>query len=71
MPVNAQTDDNVRYVFRGWLKLTGLQQAELSDLIDEYRSSPEIVRERLRDTPPHVSKMEIGPLGKPCPCCGT
>lgn len=58
-------------VFKGWLELTDDERRLLSDAIRQYSektsSGKQVLKEEVRAS---VTKMQTGPLGPTCPCCG-
>jgi len=64
-------NDKTKRVFLGWLGLTTAERQELEKEIRRFLVSTESdqrqVRESTRST---VMKMDTGPLGTPCSCCG-
>lgn len=72
--VSEEEDDmneKTSRVFAGWLVLTSDEQKELQKAVQQYYDSSDFrkkeIRESMRD---RATKMETGPLGKGCPCCG-
>lgn len=58
-------------VFNGWLELNSYQRTELEIAMKDYQEAPEDRRRRLHEsTRDSVFKVETGPLGSSCPCCG-
>lgn len=61
-------------VLRGFLNLTGSERDELVDWWNSYLKLDLDKRRQkeseLRDSENIVSKMAVGPLHDPCPCCG-
>jgi hypothetical protein len=58
-------------VFNGWLALSEAERSEFEKAVREYNATPMEKRARLREsTRDHVTKMQTGPLGQGCPCCG-
>jgi len=58
-------------VFNGWLALTPVERAEFDKAVREFNAGSsfkqEEVRKSLRE---HLNKMQTGPLGSACACCG-
>ena len=58
-------------VFNGYLKLTTAERSELVKAINEYvESGTEKQASVMAENFSHVAKMDIGPMGGSCPCCG-
>ena len=72
MPLTTNTNEDVRLVFKGWVNLSERERREVIDLIGEYQRGSDTDQRRLRESAnrERAVKMEIGPLGNPCPCCG-
>jgi len=64
-------NDKTGKVFNGWLGLTSEERRDfqnaIRDFIDATDSRKTEIRESLRKS---ATKMETGPLGGRCPCCG-
>ena len=60
-------NDKSKRVFNGWTKLSEDERNELEKAMREYKSAPMDKRAQVRD---EVTKMQTGPLGQGCPCCG-
>jgi hypothetical protein len=64
-------NDKTRKVFNGWLNLTIGERQELQAAILRFNTSTDSeqrqLRESVRDS---VMKMDTGPLGGRCACCG-
>jgi hypothetical protein len=54
-------------VFKGWLALSSDEQRELEAEIRTYRDGSPA---KQRDLQESVRKIDLGPLGRGCPCCG-
>jgi hypothetical protein len=54
-------------VFKGWLALSSDEQNELEAEIQTYRDGSPTKQRHLRES---VLKIDLGPLGRGCPCCG-
>ncbi len=58
-------------VFSGWLALTPVERAELEKAVREFNAGSISKQQELREsTRDHLTKMQTGPLGSSCPCCG-
>lgn len=54
-------------VFKGWLALSNEEQRELEAEIRRYKDGSPTTQRELRES---VVKIDLGPLGRSCPCCG-
>jgi hypothetical protein len=64
-------NEKTRRVFNGWLNLTIGERQELEAAIRRYNTSTESEQRQLREsTRSSVMKMDTGPLGTVCSCCG-
>ena len=58
-------------VFNGYLTLTASEKTELINAINEYVESDSDKKSLTCKTAnAHIVKMDIGPMGGSCPCCG-
>ena len=64
-------NEKTRKVFNGWLGLSNSERREFLEAIRDYDSANDSrkteIRESIRNS---VTKMQTGPLGGGCPCCG-
>jgi hypothetical protein len=68
-------NDKIRRVVNGWLNLSPEERREFQETIRQYNEATdsrkteirESLRKSLRES---ATKMETGPLGSPCVCCG-
>ncbi len=64
-------DRNVAWVVRGYLNLNDDQRAEFLDAINEYNRGNVATKDRInRESRNRVTRMDMGPLGSACACCG-
>jgi hypothetical protein len=59
-----------QFVFNGWLELSQAERDEFENAVREYNSGTYQKRVQLTESTRGVAKMETGPLGRGCPCCG-
>jgi hypothetical protein len=58
-------------VFNGWLHLSLDERREFDEALRQYRASTDYQQRNLREaTEGIVTKMQTGPLGETCRCCG-
>lgn len=64
-------NEKVTRVFNGWLKLSESERAELQNAIREFlekdNSGKRLLIEKVESS---ATRMQTGPLGGSCPCCG-
>jgi hypothetical protein len=64
-------NEKTKKVFRGWIALGYSDKQEFRKAMDEYDSASDRrkteISESVRSS---VEKMDTGPLGSGCPCCG-
>jgi hypothetical protein len=64
-------NDKTTRVFNGWLNLSEPERAEFRDAMQEYVAGAAGVKKRLaEDSRSVITKMQTGPLGGTCACCG-
>ena len=64
-------NDKAKRVFNGWLNLTIGERQELENAIRRFNTTTVEERRRLLEsTRDSVMKMDTGPLGSGCACCG-
>ena len=64
-------NEKVTRVFNGWLALSDSERAELQKAIGEYLENDNLGKRILVEkVEALVTKMQTGPLGGSCPCCG-
>ena len=64
-------NDKARRVFNGWLALSDSERNEFDAAAREFRTSTESTKREVREsTRNRVEKMDTGPVGGPCVCCG-
>lgn len=64
-------NEKTKLVFRGWLELTADEQQQLSHAIRQYNEKLFSEQRALQaDLHKSVTRMQTGPLGQTCPCCG-
>ena len=59
-----------RRVFRGYLELSNFERKEFEDAVEEFRRGSESTRKDLRTNVEREVRMDTGPVGTGCPCCG-
>jgi len=58
-------------VFNGWLGLTAEERREFETAIRDYNNAADSRRVDIRESVrKSATRMETGPLGSGCPCCG-
>jgi hypothetical protein len=58
-------------VFNGWLSLSEHERTEFRDAVQRFQSgAPEVRRHITEDSRSAINKMQTGPLGGTCACCG-
>lgn len=58
-------------VFNGWLALSEAEREEFKKAKKEYKEATLAKQQQLRESSrDRVVKMQTGPLGQGCPCCG-
>jgi hypothetical protein len=61
----------VRKVFSGWMSLSDAERRVLAESVREFEQGSEYAKRSLREsTRDAIMKMDTGPLGSGCPCCG-
>lgn len=64
-------DKNVAQVFKGFLNLNVAQRREFMDTVNQFQSGTTVSNEHLRESVnASVTKMQTGPYGDTCTCCG-
>ncbi len=64
-------DEKVALVLNGFLTLSDPQKQQLIGLLDEFRTGTDFTKRQLRESvSASVTKMQTGPHGGGCPCCG-
>jgi hypothetical protein len=64
-------NEKTQKVFNGWLSLTVDERQEFNKALREYTEKPESGKIEFRESiHKSATKMETGPLGRGCPCCG-
>ena len=64
-------DTRVADVVRGYLNLNNTERSEFASTVNEYIHGNEQARDRIvREARGKVIKMDLGPVGSPCTCCG-
>jgi hypothetical protein len=64
-------NDKTKRVFNGWLALTTAEREEFEKAVREYNTSTSTKQQQLRESSSdRVMKMQTGPLGQGCACCG-
>jgi len=64
-------NDKTAKVFNGWLALTVEERQKFNEALREYTEKPESGKAEFRESVrKSATRMETGPLGKGCPCCG-
>lgn len=58
-------------VFNGWLALFADERADFEKAVREYNAASSTKQQQLKEsTRDRVIKVQTGPLGHGCPCCG-
>jgi hypothetical protein len=59
-------------VFNGWAALTTDERQEFDRAVRDYNQQNESGKTKLRESVRKTAdaRMETGPLGRGCPCCG-
>jgi uncharacterized protein Yka (UPF0111/DUF47 family) len=64
-------NEKTQRVFNGWVQLSSAERRDFQDAIRDYESASDSrkteIRESMRKS---ATKMQTGPLGGGCPCCG-
>jgi hypothetical protein len=64
-------DQDVAWVVRGYLNLDTAQRAEFVTKVNEYINGNQATKDRIvKESRSPVIKMDMGPLGGICKCCG-
>jgi hypothetical protein len=64
-------NDKTTRVFNGWLQLTFSEKQEFDAEVRRYQGALDPEKHRMREAySGHVLRMQTGPLGNTCPCCG-
>jgi hypothetical protein len=64
-------NDKTRRVFNGWLALSEAERIEFEQAMKEFNGATPTKQRELRETfQDRVTKMQTGPLGQGCACCG-
>lgn len=63
--------DKTRQVLNGWVKLTDSEKRDFDAEVQKFQRSGELQRKDLRESfRAGIERMETGPLGGGCACCG-
>jgi len=62
--------NKAQIVLNGWLQLSQAERQEFAAAVAEYNAGTQQKRTVLSESSQRVMKMETGPLGHGCPCCG-
>ena len=66
-----QMDEKVARVLNGFIALSDAQKEQLIGALNEFRRGNDLVKRQLRESvTASVTKMQTGPHGGGCPCCG-
>jgi hypothetical protein len=64
-------NDKTNRVFNGWLTLSEAERVEFRDAMQKYVSGTSEIKKRItEDSRSVITKMQTGPLGGTCACCG-
>lgn len=65
-------NEKTNKVFNGWLALTTDERQEFQKAVRDYIEQPESGKMKIRESVSKTAgtRMETGPLGRGCPCCG-
>jgi len=65
-------NEKTNKVFNGWLGLTTDERREFDKAVRDYNNETESGKTTLRESVGKTAgtRMETGPLGRGCPCCG-
>ena len=65
-------DREVALVLRGYVNLNSAQQSELVDYVNRYNRGSRIERDGIvnESISKSAHRMDVGPVGSGCPCCG-
>ena len=65
-------NDKTTKVFNGWLALTTDELQEFDKAVRDYKEQAEPGKLKIRESihKTATTRMETGPLGRGCPCCG-
>ncbi len=64
-------DNKVAQVLQGYLQLTESQKSEFQKSLQEFSQGGEFTKRVFRESVnASVTKMQTGPHGGSCPCCG-
>lgn len=64
-------NEKTERVFNGWLALSATERAEFDRAVRDYNNGSTSKQQEIREsTREHLTKMQTGPLGHPCACCG-
>ena len=58
-------------VFNGWLALSPSERSDFERAVRDYNTGTATKQQEIREsTREHLTKMQTGPLGQTCACCG-
>lgn len=64
-------ESEVAKVIRGWISLSASERREFQSFVEQYERGGSAAQESLRESVySSVTKLQTGPLGGTCPCCG-
>jgi len=64
-------NDKTRLVYRGFTELSATERSELVKAVNEFIEADPAKRVAINESLGNtVSKMDLGPMGGTCPCCG-
>jgi hypothetical protein len=64
-------NDKTRRVLNGWMALNATERADFERAVRDYNTTSYTKQEELRESVhDRVIKVQTGPLGQGCPCCG-
>ena len=64
-------DTKVAKVLQGFLQLSDAEKTEFQKSLRDFAQGTDVVKRQLRESVnASVTKMQTGPHGGTCPCCG-
>jgi hypothetical protein len=64
-------DTKVAKVIQGFFQLTDAEKKEFQKALSEFAQGTDLAKRQLRESVnASVTKMQTGPHGGTCPCCG-
>ena len=63
-------NNKTKIVFNGWLQLSQAERQQFQIGVQDFNTGTQEKKVELTESTRGVMKMETGPLGHGCPCCG-